>query len=223
MPDRRAPSKSAREVASRGSVNFHAIIRLDGPAGPNTVPPAWATLEVLTAAISQAAGAVNPSGRQPARPRPGLGTRAQHPANHHDRGSERHEGRRLRGQVGHQGRRVHRHTRPAHHPRRPARRPSHSRARPAPHRRMHPPEQASRIRRPAPGRLGAHARLQRPFLDQAVLTPPLSARSAPTAPDINASTPWPLDSGPTPVATRSSFSPTGASPDADSHLSACVQ
>jgi hypothetical protein len=39
-------------------VHFHAIIRLDGPAGPADAPPAWATLALLTAAIDQAARAI---------------------------------------------------------------------------------------------------------------------------------------------------------------------
>ena len=43
------------EYQRRGVVHFHAIIRLDGPAGPTTAPPAWATLALLTAAIDQAA------------------------------------------------------------------------------------------------------------------------------------------------------------------------
>lgn len=46
------------EYQRRGVVHFHAIIRLDGPAGPTSVPPAWATLALLTAAISQAARTV---------------------------------------------------------------------------------------------------------------------------------------------------------------------
>ena len=41
-----------------GVVHFHAIIRLDGPGGPATAPPGWATLDLLTAAIDQAARAV---------------------------------------------------------------------------------------------------------------------------------------------------------------------
>jgi hypothetical protein len=47
------------EYQRRGVVHFHAIIRLDGPAGPNTGPPAWATLDLLTAAIAQAADRVH--------------------------------------------------------------------------------------------------------------------------------------------------------------------
>ena len=47
------------EYQRRGVVHFHAIIRLDGPAGPADAPPAWATLALLTAAIDQAARAVS--------------------------------------------------------------------------------------------------------------------------------------------------------------------
>ena len=47
------------EYQRRGVVHFHAIIRLDGPAGPTTAPPAWATIALLTAAIDQAARAVH--------------------------------------------------------------------------------------------------------------------------------------------------------------------
>jgi hypothetical protein len=46
------------EYQRRGVVHFHAIIRLDGPAGPTTAPPAWATVDFLRAAIAQAADAV---------------------------------------------------------------------------------------------------------------------------------------------------------------------
>jgi hypothetical protein len=47
------------EYQRRGVVHFHAIIRLDGPAGPTTAPPAWATTALLTAAIDQAVRAVH--------------------------------------------------------------------------------------------------------------------------------------------------------------------
>jgi hypothetical protein len=47
------------EYQRRGVVHFHAIIRLDGPTGPSTPPPAWATVALLTAAIAQAADAVH--------------------------------------------------------------------------------------------------------------------------------------------------------------------
>ena len=47
------------EYQRRGVVHFHAIIRLDGPAGPYMPPPAWATLSLLTDAIAQAARTVH--------------------------------------------------------------------------------------------------------------------------------------------------------------------
>ncbi len=46
------------EYQRRGVDHFHAIVRLDGSAGPATAPPAWATLGLLTDAIGQAARAV---------------------------------------------------------------------------------------------------------------------------------------------------------------------
>jgi len=47
------------EYQRRGVVHFHAIIRLDGPAGPTSAPPTLATVALLTSAIAQAAGAVH--------------------------------------------------------------------------------------------------------------------------------------------------------------------
>jgi hypothetical protein len=47
------------EYQRRGVVHFHAIIRLDGPAGPTSAPPTWATVALLTSAIAQAAGTVH--------------------------------------------------------------------------------------------------------------------------------------------------------------------
>ena len=46
------------EYQRRGVVHFHAIIRLDSSAGPATEPPAWATFDLLAAAIAGAAHAV---------------------------------------------------------------------------------------------------------------------------------------------------------------------
>ncbi|MFI0425223.1 replication initiator [Spongiactinospora sp. 9N601] len=46
------------EYQRRGVVHFHAIIRLDGPTGPTTTPPAWATADLLTNAVRHAATAV---------------------------------------------------------------------------------------------------------------------------------------------------------------------
>ncbi|MFE9608836.1 replication initiator [Streptomyces sp. NPDC006012] len=50
------------EYQKRGAVHFHAVIRLDGPEGGNTDPPAWATTELLTDAIRAAATAARVDG-----------------------------------------------------------------------------------------------------------------------------------------------------------------
>ncbi len=55
----RASYAKVAEYQRRGVVHFHAIIRLDGPTGPTTAPPAWANLTLLTAAIDQAAQTVH--------------------------------------------------------------------------------------------------------------------------------------------------------------------
>ncbi|MEO3973922.1 replication initiator [Streptomyces sp. CAU 1734] len=59
------------EYQKRGAVHFHAVIRFDGPEGPHTPPPAWATLDLLTDAIQAAAARVAvdvpAAGHQPAR------------------------------------------------------------------------------------------------------------------------------------------------------------
>ncbi|MFF4504626.1 replication initiator protein RepSA [Streptomyces sp. NPDC001401] len=59
------------EYQKRGGIHFHAVIRFDGPGGPDDPPPAWATLELLTDAIRAAAKRVTvdvpPAGDQPAR------------------------------------------------------------------------------------------------------------------------------------------------------------
>ncbi|MGV9313429.1 replication initiator [Streptomyces sp. NPDC003691] len=46
------------EYQRRGLVHFHAVIRLDGPDGPSTPPPAWASTGLLTDAVHTAAGRV---------------------------------------------------------------------------------------------------------------------------------------------------------------------
>jgi hypothetical protein len=46
------------EYQKRGVVHFHAVIRLDGPDGPSTAPPSWATADLLTHAITLAAASV---------------------------------------------------------------------------------------------------------------------------------------------------------------------
>ncbi|MET8448705.1 replication initiator [Streptomyces sp. NPDC005209] len=50
------------EYQKRGAVHFHAVIRLDGPDGGDTSPPAWATAELLTDAIRTAAAKVRVDG-----------------------------------------------------------------------------------------------------------------------------------------------------------------
>ncbi|GAA3882677.1 replication initiator protein RepSA [Streptomyces lannensis] len=61
------------EFQKRGAVHFHAVIRIDGPEGPDTPPPSWATVELLTDAIRAAAAhsytsvSVPAAGDQPAR------------------------------------------------------------------------------------------------------------------------------------------------------------
>ncbi|MFD0267021.1 replication initiator protein RepSA [Streptomyces sp. NPDC127106] len=42
------------EFQKRGAIHFHAVIRLDGPIGPLTPPPYWATTHLLTEAIRAA-------------------------------------------------------------------------------------------------------------------------------------------------------------------------
>ncbi|MGW4555239.1 replication initiator protein RepSA [Streptomyces sp. NPDC004365] len=61
------------EFQKRGAIHFHAVIRLDGPDGPGSPPPSWASTDLLTDAIRAAAVhaytsvSVPASGDQPAR------------------------------------------------------------------------------------------------------------------------------------------------------------
>ncbi|OAH13416.1 replication initiator protein RepSA [Streptomyces jeddahensis] len=61
------------EFQKRGAIHFHAVIRLDGPEGPESPPPSWASVALLTDAIRAAAAhsyssvSVPASGDQPAR------------------------------------------------------------------------------------------------------------------------------------------------------------
>jgi hypothetical protein len=43
------------EFQKRGALHFHAVIRLDGPEGPGSPPPTWATVDLLSDAIRAAA------------------------------------------------------------------------------------------------------------------------------------------------------------------------
>ncbi|MFE1584151.1 replication initiator protein RepSA [Streptomyces sp. NPDC058737] len=56
LPDHlRVSYGKVAEFQKRGALHFHAVIRLDGPDGPDTAPPAWATVDLLTDAIRAAA------------------------------------------------------------------------------------------------------------------------------------------------------------------------
>ncbi|GAA3312787.1 replication initiator [Nonomuraea dietziae] len=59
------------EYQRRGVVHLHAIIRLDGPDGPESPPPPWASAESLAQAVRHAASAVTvtipAAGDEPAR------------------------------------------------------------------------------------------------------------------------------------------------------------
>ncbi|MFF3466522.1 replication initiator protein RepSA [Streptomyces sp. NPDC002619] len=61
------------EFQKRGAVHFHAVIRLDGPDGPDSPPPSWASTDLLTDAIRAAAAhsytsvSIPAAGDQPAR------------------------------------------------------------------------------------------------------------------------------------------------------------
>ncbi|MDC7337469.1 replication initiator protein RepSA [Streptomyces lydicus] len=43
------------EFQKRGALHFHAVIRIDGPDGPGTPPPSWASVDLLTESIRAAA------------------------------------------------------------------------------------------------------------------------------------------------------------------------
>lgn len=58
---RRLVRVSAAKVAEyqrRGAVHFHAVLRMDGPEGPCSLPPPWASVGLLLEAVRTAAGAV---------------------------------------------------------------------------------------------------------------------------------------------------------------------
>ncbi|MGW7469879.1 replication initiator [Streptomyces xantholiticus] len=46
------------EYQRRAAIHVHAVVRLDGPAGPNDSPPPWATADAVTASVRAAAQAV---------------------------------------------------------------------------------------------------------------------------------------------------------------------
>ena len=53
------------EYQRRGLVHFHAVVRLDGPDGAVSPPPAWATADLLDEAVRAAAGAVEVKAARP--------------------------------------------------------------------------------------------------------------------------------------------------------------
>lgn len=60
------------EYQQRAAIHYHAVVRLDGPTGPDTPPPDWATAGKLDDAIRAAAGTVTVSAPHS----PALGMRA---------------------------------------------------------------------------------------------------------------------------------------------------
>ncbi|MFF3072365.1 replication initiator [Kitasatospora sp. NPDC057936] len=54
----RVSTAKVAEYQKRGAVHFHAVIRLDGPTGPTTPPPPWATADLLIETVRSAAAAV---------------------------------------------------------------------------------------------------------------------------------------------------------------------
>ncbi|POX41365.1 replication initiation protein [Streptomyces sp. Ru73] len=50
------------EYQKRGAIHFHAVIRIDGPEGGDSPPPAWATAELLADAIRAAGTAAEVPG-----------------------------------------------------------------------------------------------------------------------------------------------------------------
>ncbi|MET7684324.1 replication initiator [Streptomyces sp. NPDC005423] len=71
------------EYQKRGQVHFHAVIRLDGPTGPTSTPPAWATTQLLDHAVRAAATRtrVHHEGEPPKQPQPAGDIPASQPQN----------------------------------------------------------------------------------------------------------------------------------------------
>lgn len=53
------------EFQRRGAIHLHAVIRLDGPDGPDAQPPGWADADLLSAGIRHAAAAAVQSTARP--------------------------------------------------------------------------------------------------------------------------------------------------------------
>ncbi|MGW2376887.1 replication initiator [Kitasatospora sp. NPDC001683] len=54
----RVSATKVAEYQKRGAVHFHAVIRFDGPDGPTSPPPPWATPDLLLDSVYSAAAAV---------------------------------------------------------------------------------------------------------------------------------------------------------------------
>ena len=54
----RVSAVKVAEFQRRGAVHFHAVVRLDGPHGPGSGPPGWATVGALLDVVRTAAAAV---------------------------------------------------------------------------------------------------------------------------------------------------------------------
>ncbi|WP_284581947.1 replication initiator [Streptomyces sp. 2P-4] len=76
------------EYQKRGQVHFHAVVRLDGPTGPGSTPPAWATTQLLDHAVRAAATRtrVRHGGEPPKQPQPAGDIPAPQPQNSHRAG-----------------------------------------------------------------------------------------------------------------------------------------
>ncbi|WP_435809835.1 replication initiator [Streptomyces mirabilis] len=73
------------EYQKRGQVHCHAVIRLDGPTGPTSTPPDWATTQLLDHAVRAAATRtrVHHEGEPPKQPQPDGDVHASQP--HHSK------------------------------------------------------------------------------------------------------------------------------------------
>ncbi|MCG6493599.1 plasmid replication initiator protein [Kitasatospora sp. A2-31] len=54
----RVSAAKVTEYQKRGAIHFHAVVRLDGPDGPASPPPSWATGDLLLETVHSAATAV---------------------------------------------------------------------------------------------------------------------------------------------------------------------
>lgn len=55
------------EYQKRGQIHFHTVIRIDGPTGPTSTPPAWATTELLDHAVRAAANRTRVQHQRPSK------------------------------------------------------------------------------------------------------------------------------------------------------------